>query len=133
MIINARSVKGLVCELDKKDEGYLDRLNERMIESAGVTSDVWREAENRVYFDGWFGPCTQEDWEEECDGNSLTVGEALNIIMEGAEAVEDYYECEEVEYEDGDIFEHISIAHSRQAILESRFAYLVDIYGTVNL
>lgn len=99
---------------------------ETACEKAGIDPDYLKNAIDRVYTDGYFGPISAGTWEEEDGREPYSVAEALEILAKVAENVEDYWDSEDGEF--GFDFNNRVDAHD---IVKSEWKFLIDIYGSL--
>ena len=78
----------VIDEIQNEDPSY-DPLTYALIE-ANISRKTWEAATDRVYFDGYYGPISASDWEEQDGREPYTVSEALKIISTVLDEVEDY-------------------------------------------
>lgn len=57
-----------------------------------ISKDTWNAACDRVYFDGYYGPISPSDWQEQDGREPYSVKEALQIIAFVLTEVDDYRE-----------------------------------------
>jgi hypothetical protein len=84
--------KNIIGIIQENDPSY-DPLALALTKS-NIERDTWRAACSRVYYDGYYGPISNEDWLEQDGREPSSVEEATNIIAHVLEKVESYYELE---------------------------------------
>lgn len=92
--------------------------------AAGVSEKLLADAENRVWFDGMYGPVSSEEWAEAHDSDPLSVSEALDILAKVADNVEDYWDTDDGEFG----FDFNMHVESRD-IVKAAWPFLTEIYG----
>jgi hypothetical protein len=100
---------------------------------ANVSRETFAAASDRVYFDGYYGPVSAEDWAEQDGREPAKVSDALGILAKVDNEIEDYRVtviglCDD---EDCDV-EHESdeVTASAHDISRAVFASVIEIYGT---
>lgn len=96
---------------------------------AGVTEELFKAAMSRVVLDGFYGPISSADWEEQDGRLPYTVREGLAILGTVAEEIDDYVEEDYFENEDGEEYlAEVGRVDARE-IKREVFSDLVKIYG----
>lgn len=124
-----------IIEAIRRDDPSFDPLANALAES-GVSRAEYETATSRVYWDGYYGPISDADWNEH-DGRPMTMQQAHDIIGKVAEAVGDYHEmtlelcddedCETCREECGHEVDVSTVA--ARDIRRELFAPFVAIYG----
>lgn len=89
------SVKGkqpIINAIQEDDPSY-DPLG-AALEKSKVSIDLFNAACDRVYFDGYYGPVRDEEWEEQDGREPYSVKEAINIIAHVLDEIDDYNDNE---------------------------------------
>ena len=92
--------------------------------AAGIKKDTLTAAVDRVFYDGYYGPISPASWEEEDGRKPYTVTEALDILRQVAENVEDYWDKNDGEFG----FDFNSRVDSYD-IVRAAWPFLTEIYG----
>ena len=66
----------------------LDEIMNDIYDEAGVSKELWDAAKSRVYYDGWHGPISAQEWIDSRDDDETTkavakIQDALKIIEKG--------------------------------------------------
>lgn len=80
-----------VVEIIQMNNPSYDPLGEALTAS-GVSMDTWNAAGSRIYYDGYFGPLSDEDWKEQDGREPSNVKEAIAVVAKVLDKVESYYE-----------------------------------------
>lgn len=78
-----------VIEMIRDDDPSYDPLAQAC-ESAGISKETAGAAYARVYYDGYYGPLNAADWREQDGRQPDNVPDALAVLRELADHVEDY-------------------------------------------
>lgn len=111
--------KTIIDEIQDNDPSY-DPLALALEKTPDVDKDLWKAATDRVYFDGYYGPLSPSDWEEQDGRKPYTLAEALTIIAKVLENVERYY------LNDGEYEGYIDASEIKAALIAPWFS---EIYG----
>ena len=93
-------------------------------EKAGISAELLSAAVDRVYFDGYYGPIAPKEWEEQDGRKPYSVSEALDIMRQVADEVEDYWDNDDGEFG----FDYNSRVDSTD-IVKAAWPFLTEIYG----
>ena len=92
--------------------------------AAGISEELLDAAEDRVYYDGYYGPIRPVEWQEQDGRKPYTVTEALDILRVVADNVEDYWDTDDGEFG----FDFNMHVESRD-IVKAAWPFLTEIYG----
>lgn len=92
--------------------------------AANITEETLDAAVDRVYTDGYYGPISPDEWKEQDGRKPYTVTEALNILREVADNVDDYWDSDDGEFG----FDFNMHVESRD-IVKAAWPFLTEIYG----
>jgi hypothetical protein len=116
----------------------IDSMWDEIYKAAEVDEKKFNHAMNRVYLDGYFGPISQESWDEENQGaKGLTVTEAREIVEKGMAAVSDVeycdpdYDCEydrEIDESSDDYVPQNNCIIEAKYIKHAMFKFYYEIY-----
>lgn len=85
-------MKSIIEEIQEDDPSY-DPLEEALSKTHGyVSRKLWHAACDRVYYDGYYGPISSDDWKEQDGRKPYTVKEAIEILAKVLGYVEPYYD-----------------------------------------
>ena len=104
-------------------------------EAAGIARTLYAAAKNRVFYDGYYGPVSPEDWIESHDEDEqhaeavARVRDALAILQKVSDEVEGYRETFFDVDEDGDEVEWTEETVPAEEIRRDLFAVVYEIYG----
>ena len=101
---------------------------------AGVSSDLYHAAFDRVYFDGFYGPISAADWVEQDGRDPSTVTAALVILGRVSDEIEGYREiivCSDpnCDHDDDGDHEWEEETASAEEIRRDVFRIIIEIYG----
>ena len=97
--------------------------------ASGVDRERFAAALDRVYIDGFHGPVSATDWQEQDGREPSTVSEALGVLAEVSDGIDDYRETVYGEDEDGDEVEWQETVADACDIRREVFAAVIEIYG----
>lgn len=123
-----------------------ERIWSEFAEAAGVTLKELKTAYSRVYWDGYYGPCTDEEWEE-AHGDNMPMKRATRILHDAIAChphvtythpdcgymCKGREECTHEDHEaledDGPLFHEEPIAVEPERIWRDAFPAIIEIYG----
>lgn len=85
--------KSLIAMIQEDDPSY-DPLALALKKTPFVGFKLWQAACDRVYYDGYYGPINNLEWEEQDGRKPYSVKEAIRIIARVLANVEDVWEFE---------------------------------------
>ena len=92
-----------VIEFIQEDDPSYDPLA-MALKKANVSKELWKGACNRVYFDGYYGPVSDAEWEEQDGREPYSVKESIQVIARVLAQVTEYYNSwENASYSEEDI------------------------------
>lgn len=91
--------------------------------AAGIPEETLNAATDRVYYDGYYGPIRPDEWAEQDGRKPYTVSEAIDILRQVADKVDDYWDPEA---EFG--FDYNNRVDSTD-IVKAAWPFLTEIYG----
>jgi hypothetical protein len=116
--------KSLIELIQDNDPSYNPIETARI--AAGIDVDTMNAAVDRVFYDGYYGPISPIDWEEEDGRKPYSVSEAIEILRNVAENVEDYWDKDDGEFG----FDYNSRVDSYD-IVKDAWPFLTEIYGSL--
>ncbi len=93
-------MKSLIAQIQAEDPSY-DPVT-LACEKGGVDAQVFAAALDRVYIDGYYGPVSSADWQEEDGREPSSVPGALAVLERVSAAIDGYREPFYGEDEDGE-------------------------------
>jgi len=103
---------------------------EQACQDAGISRELFRAALSRVVLDGYYGPISDKDWEEQDGREPYSVKEALKILQKVSDEIEGYREYIHYgEDDDGEIIEIEEETVDANDIRRDIFSGVVEIYG----
>jgi hypothetical protein len=133
------SRNGIISVIREDDPSY-DPIPAALAKS-GIQEPVFRFAESYIYADGYYGPFSASDLLDESSAEERgltpemlsicdTRDKCLDILSRVAGAIGDYTEMRYEEDEDGNGTEWEEASVDAREIVDDRFAYVREIYGS---
>lgn len=115
-------MRSVIEAIQDYDPSYNPIENARL--SAGITEETLNAAIDRVYYDGYYGPISPNDWREQDGRSPDNVTDALDILRQVADNVDDYWDKDDGEFG----FDFNSRVDSYD-IVKAAWPFLTEIYG----
>ncbi len=96
---------------------------------AGIATEVFATALDRVYFGGFHGPVSASEWRQQDGREPSSVSDALAVLERVSDAIDDYRETFYGEDEDGDEVEWQETIAEASEIRREVLAPVFEIYG----
>jgi len=93
--------------------------------ASGVDRDRFAAALDRVYIDGFYGPVSAADWQQQDGREPSTVSEALRVLSTVSDDIDDYRET----FYGGDEVEWQEVTADASDIRREVFSAVLEIYG----
>jgi hypothetical protein len=126
--------KNVIQRIQDEDPSY-DPLAIALKKTPFVSRKLFDAAADRIYFDGYYGPVSSAEWEEQDGRKPYTVSKALIIVAKVLDNIEDYYEIEYCDEDETDttctghrIWDSMVYADDIKAALVA--PWYSEIYGT---
>lgn len=114
----------VIAQIQEWDPSF-DPINQARIKT-GISEELLDAAKDRVYYDGYYGPITPDAWKEGDGRAPFSVSEALEILGNVAENVDDYWDKDDGEFG----FDFNSHVDSND-IVRAAWPFLTEIYGSL--
>ena len=114
--------KSVIALIQDNDPSYNPLVT--ACEKAGISTELLDAAEDRVYYDGYYGPINDAEWEEQDGRKPYSVSEALDIMRRVNDEIEDYWDKD-----DGEFGYDFNMHVESREIAKAAWPWLTEIYG----
>ena len=120
-------MKSIIEQIQEDDPNYAPF--KQACEAAGIEYDLAKAALDRVVMDGFYGPLSNSDWEEQDGRRPFSVSEGLEILAKVSEEVTGYNELFVDEDEEGHEVQWKEETFDSSTIKRDLFCRVIEIYG----
>lgn len=112
-----------IIEIIQEDDPNWNPLTDALRKTPFIGPALWKAACDRVYMDGYYGPLSDSDWEEQDGRKPYSVSSAMKIIAKVLDNVEPYkvmQYCDDLQFDpdvdENDLCEDECIGHETERI-----------------